>query len=166
MIKVETNAGEEMRKLAKRAEAVGDLTVPHRHISVMLDRWVQLNMRKQGKMVGGWKPFAEVCVGGPRSSYKKTKVCGRGRAVGRGRGRKLDTRAKLLMDTGHLRKSLASGAFYSPKTAGIGTDLKYAEPHEKGTKHLPQRRMLPNDRNVKNDVIKTYVKFIDSELKK
>lgn len=165
-IKVETNAKQEMEKLAKRASKVGNLTIAHKKISILLDRWVQTNMRSQGKRVGGWKPFAEVCFGGPRSPYHKTKVCGRGRVIGRGKGRKLDKSAKLLLDTGTLRKSLAGGVFYSRNNAGVGSDLVYAKPHEEGKGPLPQRRMLPTDKEVRRDVIKVYTAFIDKEMRK
>jgi len=159
VIEARTNAGKEMDKVRKKMRCVSNMTAAHKQISAMLDRWVLKNFRSLGGSVGGWKPFAVYCVGGPRSPYNKTKTCGRGRVVGVGQRRKLDTSAKLLQDTGRLRLSFKP--FATQRTAGIGSDLPYSEPHEKGKGPLPKRRMLPNDEDVKKDVINIYKHFIE-----
>lgn len=136
----------------------------HREIAIMLDRWVLVNFRSQGGHVGGWQPFAVYCIGGPRSPYRKRKICGRGRIVGKGRRRRLDKRAKLLQDTGRLRASFK--LFYSARDAGIGSALEYSEPHEKGEGPLPKRRMLPNSREITRDITRIYNKHIKQALRK
>ena len=136
----------------------------HRDMAIMLDRWVLRNFKTQGRTVGGWQPFAVYCVGGPRSPYRKRKVCGKGRIVGQGKRRRLDKSAMLLQDTGKLRSSFK--LFYSAANAGIGSALEYAEPHEEGQGPLPQRRMLPLHSEVQRDIIRIYQKHIKKVLRK
>lgn len=165
MIKVETKlADKEIKRMQKRAQKVKSLKPAHKNISVLLDRWVLNNFKTEGGNVGGWQPFAEYCVGGKRSKYRKIKTCGRGRIVGKGKSRRLDTSAKLLQDTGRLRGSFFP-PFYTSTTVGIGSELPYSEPHEKGEGSLPKRRMLPEDKDVRKQVIRLYKHFIDEAMK-
>lgn len=106
-------------------------------IAVFLDRWVQQNFRTEGGNVGGWEPFA----------YG-------GRVVSGG----IDVSARLLQDTGRLRSSFVP--FQSRTNAGIGSDLPYSEVHEEGLGNVPQRRMLPREREVRRDVREIYENFV------
>jgi phage gpG-like protein len=97
-------------------------------VSVWLDRWVQRNFRSEGGKVGGWLELAEATIA------RRTK--------GRGKGS-----AKILQDTGRLRASFSP--FHTRRSAGIGSDIKYAKIHEIiGVKRKDKpkpviRRMLP-----------------------
>ncbi len=102
---------------AARIKALQDFGNPLAQIAVLLDRWVKKNFASEGGSVGGWKPF----------QYG-------GRVMPDGT---IDTSAKLLQDTGRLRASFLP--FHSDKIAGIGTDLPYAEPHNKIRRMLPVR---------------------------
>ena len=44
-------------KLAKVGGKMGGMDVPHKKISIMLDRWVQDNFKSQGGKVGRWPPI-------------------------------------------------------------------------------------------------------------
>ncbi len=114
----------------------------NREVSIWLMRWLNENFKTEGGKVGGWKPF---------------KLGGR-RLPGGG----IDATAKLLQDTGRLRKSFSP--FYSRNTAGIGSSLSYSVAHEIGlpVKNLPARRMLPQagDKSVEVGVIKIYNRYI------
>lgn len=165
MIRIKSNLKSVLARFTKKQRAMMKTRkMAHRDIAIMLDRWVLRNFRSQGGSVGGWTPFAVYCVGGPRSPYKKVKTCGRGRVLGKGKKRRLDKTAKLLQDTGRLRASFK--LFYSDDDAGIGSNLDYAPPHERGQGHLPQRRMLPNDREVRRDITRIYENHIKKALKK
>lgn len=124
------------RKLRKaRAKLVGGegMLRLHKRAAILLDRWVQKNFQTEG---GGWEPFAVYKPQGRR-----------GRWISRSGGRPgyLDTSAKLLRDTGALRLSFRP--FATRKDAGIGSELDYAEFHEKGI-GVPMRRMLPVNADV------------------
>ena len=110
--------------------------------SVLLDRWVQTNFRLGGRLAGGWKPFK------------------RGGRIKKGQ---FDPSAKLLQDTGDLRKSFLP--FFSSRAAGIGSRLPYAKTHQRGTKNLPARRMLPKPMEVQGQLNRLYGKHVRTSLR-
>jgi phage gpG-like protein len=120
--------------LRTRIKKMNDRTAPNRRVAVVLDQWVQRNFQTEGGDVGGWTPFA---AGG-------RYVPGIG----------LDTSAKLLQDTGLLRASFQS--FYDADVVGIGSDLHYSKYHEEGTSTIPQRRMLPDEKDVMESILNVY----------
>ncbi len=119
-----------------------------KEISILLDRWVQTNFKTQGGNVGKWQKFA------------LRKDGRRGRWI---KGKGLDESAKLLQDTGRLRASFRP--FASIGNAGIGSDVKYAEAHEKGEGHLPLRRMLPIRREIHAQTRKIIARHIKDSFK-
>jgi phage gpG-like protein len=136
--------GQSLRAARNRARdarrALSDASVPMRQASIFLDQWVKRNFREQGKKVGGWTPFA---YGGRLTTKDKSNAKIRGRYV--------NTTAQLLQDSSHLRLSMLP--FATATVAGIGSDLPYAEAHNAGVlPHLPERRMLPNEAEVKTDI--------------
>lgn len=137
MIKISVRPSiKDVKKKVQRAK--DDMEKSHpamKMIAVFLDQWVQRNFRSQGKNAhsSGWKPLKAG-----------------GRWKGRGPTRRLDTSAKILQATGRLRMSFTP--FSSEDNAGIGSELSYSKPHEEGLGHLPQRRMLPTQRQVRQEV--------------
>lgn len=53
---------------------------------------------------------------------------------------------KPLMDTGRLRQSIATKA--DARSIRFGTNVKYGPYHQYGTKHIPQRRFIPESFNA------------------
>lgn len=127
----------------ERKEKLKNFSGPFASVSAFLDRWVQKNFRSEGGNVGGWEPFARG-----------------GRWV---KGRGLDTNAKLLQDTGRLRSSFLP--FATKNNAGIGSELEYSKNHEEGLNHLPVRRMLPNQAEVKDDVKRILERGVKKAIK-
>lgn len=123
-IKVTPPLSSVRKRIEKASKNVSDRTVVNKKISILLDQWVQLNFATQGKKVGGWPPFKYPEFG--------RHITGQG----------WDPSAKLLQDTGDLKKSHIP--FSSKKVAGIGSDLPYSKPHHEGEGHLPQRRTIPD----------------------
>lgn len=117
------------RKTKALQKELGDHRQGFFRASIFLDRWVQQNFKSEGGKVGKWVPF---------------KAGGRPLAGG-----EIDTSAKLLQDTGRLRGSFQS--FYTPKNAGIASDVPYSKIHEEGI-GVPQRRMLPERAEVIADL--------------
>lgn len=110
-------------------------------VSTYLMRWVNENFRTEGKLVGGWEPFKQ---GGRRL-----------------KGGFIDKTAKLLDDTGQLRASYLP--FYNRVNAGVGSELPYAEYHQRGTSRgLPSRSMIPkqNDPLVTEKILKIYEVYV------
>ena len=123
-----------LRGVAKR---LGDLELFYKKASIMLDAWVQRNFKQQGGLLsdGKWKPFA---AGGRWTTHQDGS-------------RTFDGSAKLLQDTGDLRKSHAP--FFNKHTAGIGSDLPYSKAHHLGL-GVPKRRTLPNAGEVNDALFK------------
>jgi len=115
--------------LAEAKKALQDAKPAYKRVGVFLDSWVQRNFQGEGSFVGGWEDFA---------------------AGGRVVNGVLDTSAKLLQDTGALRASFYP--FALKDNAGIGSELPYAKKHEEGEGNVPQRRMLPNEKEVGKDI--------------
>lgn len=132
------------QRLGLTLKKIQDIAVPHKKVSIYLDRWVQDNFKTQGERVGGWAPL---------------KIGGRWK--GRGDSRKFQAQppAKTLQDTGRLRSSFEP--FSSAANAGIGSDLPYSKPHNEGAGSLPVRRMLPK----KNEVIADVERIFDEHVK-
>lgn len=127
---------EELRKrLAKKRVAVMDLRTPYARAAVLLDQWVQKNIKTEGGKVGGWAPFAKNAAGIPIVELREPD-----RAP-----------AKLLQRTGRLRSSFSP--FANTKQAGIGSDLPYAKDHHEGI-GLPERRLLPDHNPAYKEVMR------------
>jgi phage gpG-like protein len=127
---------ESLRNRNKRAvAALGNFKPAYQRIGVFLDQWVQQNFRQEGGVLsdGPWPPFARG-----------------GRVVMSAQGTYLDTSAKLLQDTGRLRASF--DPFVTKRNVGIGSDLPYARAHHEGIGDLPERRLLPEQHEVRRPV--------------
>jgi phage gpG-like protein len=117
---------------------IGNMLPFHKQAAVLLDRWTQRNFKFQGGLLsdGKWAPFAH---GG---RLKQNEVTGQWT---------FDKTAKLLQDTGDLKKSHAP--FFSERNAGIGSDLPYAKTHHLG-QGLPTRRTLPNKGEMNDEILR------------
>lgn len=101
-------------------------------ISVYLDQWNKVNFSTEGGKVGGWEKLA---LGGRRV-----------------KGGGVDTSAQILRDTGTLQLSFLPWS--TKDEAGIGSKLPYSLYHNEGKGHLPQRRMVPLEQEVIEDIKK------------
>lgn len=143
-------------RLKRVSRAMGDLFPFHKRASIMLDAWVQRNFKTEGgNLTGGkWPAFA---YGGRAVKKAKSNAVSIARSSqslsGSYRGLiYIDGTAKLLQDTGDLRKSFAP--FATAKDAGVGSWLPYSKPHNEGLGPLPKRRMLPSESEVGTALVK------------
>lgn len=121
---------------------MSNFQTPYKRSAVFLDQWVQRNFQQEGKPVGGWMPLK----GGGR------RVPGGG----------IDPTAKILQDSGRLRASFES--FSTRRNAGIGSGLEYAKTHNEGMGPIPQRRILPLKREVRQDIRRIFDQHVDQSL--
>ena len=151
----------ERQKKARR-EMV-DFGSPYHKSAAFLDRWVQTNFKTSGGKVGGWKPFAHggrVGLGDPRPpGATDFKIVAPWGVLD---GWK-DSSAKLLQDTGTLRHSFIP--FASKKNAGIGSDLIYSKTHDQGRGNIPQRRILPEKKEILPDIMKIFESHVRLSIK-
>lgn len=134
------------------AAAVGKLEVPHKRILAFLLRWTHDNFATEGGMLsdGPWAPFAQ----GGRVNPKTGDV---------------DTSAKLLQDTRtmYLHFDIARNSNNKALRSRVvfGNDIPYAETHEEGDGWVPQRRMLPRESEVLDDIVSIYDGYIKEVTK-
>lgn len=148
------------RKLDKAHKKLSHLEIANKKCAIVLDQWVLQNFKTEGGKVGGWPPFK---YGGRIND----KGLGTPVVVAVPWGvmdAYVDESAKLLQDTGTLRRSFKPWS--NKLTAGIGSDLPYSKPHEKGTSKLPQRRMLPRntDRELTDKIYAVYETHVKTSL--
>lgn len=138
-----------LRNLKRRFDAINrkmkNKKQAHWKASIILEQWVLRNFATEGGNVGNWPPFA---------------------AGGRYINGILDTTAKLLQDTGTLKRSFVP--FHSNRNAGIGSYIVYSKPHNEGFGRLPARRMLPDkskDKELMNKLLLVYEHHVKKALK-
>lgn len=110
----------------------------------IVDRWIQLNFRMEGKQVGGWQPLAA-----------STKALRRNKNKGK---------ILILQDNGDLRGDWDH--FWNDRRGVVESKTEYAVYHnsdEPRTK-LPQRRITPRNEEIKPDLVKLFGRTIDKVL--
>lgn len=122
-----------------------------RQVAVFLDSWVQRNFKGKGGNVGGWTGYT---YGGRLTRKSKAN------AYSPEARHWINTNAALLQDTGALRHSFLP--FVRKGVAGIGSDLPYSKAHDEGYEegNIPQRRMLPEDSEVRTQVFEILDNFV------
>ena len=125
--------------------------VAMRQVAVFLDSWVQRNFKSKGGNIGGWVGYT---YGGRLT--RKSKAT----AYSKEARHWINTTAALLQDTGALRHSFLP--FVRKGVAGIGSDLPYSKAHDEGYEegNIPQRRMLPEDSEVRVRVFEILDNFV------
>jgi len=122
LILVEIDAQAALGQLGRTVAAAGDRTVPNRQLAVQLQAWVFRNFQQGGTLqTPSWPPLS------PATLAQKAKEGYSGTP---------------LIRTGHLRQSFRG--FSDNETAGVRSEVPYAQFHESGTGTLPQRAMLPS----------------------
>lgn len=98
-----------------------DRRTPNRQLAIQLYGWVLRNFQQGGGLQRPpWRPLSPSTLKQKqRKGYSGTP----------------------LIRTGHLRQSFRQ--FYDNDQAGVGSEVPYSQYHETGTRHLPQRAMLP-----------------------
>ena len=138
------------KALAEFSRKLKQRTRIHRLIALELLKIVSRNFDTESNSGTRWAPL---------------KAGGRWRSVSGAKGKKvrfLDKSARILQDTGNLRRSFAE--IYSADVAGVGsTNVEYARAHEKGVpkRNLPARPMLPTREQVSSIAVRIYKYEVD-----
>jgi len=143
--------------MAKRKSNLSKRRVANSRAVVVVDRWIQVNFRTEGGNVGGWKPLAKETKEAFRHGWGKVSYRG-------------GDDSKILQDTGTGRKSWKH--IVSHNEASIlnvaehpyTREKGYMNAHDKG-KGVPQRRILPEDREIWPKLRLVYGNFIKSALR-
>ena len=135
MDKLKTKMENSRRKLTQR-KSVNARAV------VVVDRWIQKNFQSNGFNVGGWKKLEN-------PSEK--------------RGGKS---AQPLKDTGRLRMAWHFKANNTEASITSGVDYgHYHDQTDKKFKHVPQRRILPTNKEIWPTLKRLYSSFVRESFK-
>ena len=121
-------------------------TVNARAIAIT-DRWIQKNFREEGKLAGDgtpWAPLKAATLGRRRKGLKQSSD-------------------KILQDTGTLRKRWKS--LWTAVSAKIQSGVNYGWFHQHGTRKMPQRKILPTQKQLGPLLKKIYGKFVKTAIK-
>lgn len=132
-----------LRSLLRFERTVTDFRVANKKVAIDLYGWTLRNYQTGGSKVGGWAPLAPATV--------KRKL-------------KQGYSAQTLLRTGALRQNFA---FFSDETqAGVGNRTSYSLPHETGapSRNLPQRRMMPEGKEMVEIAERTYGAHVRSAI--
>jgi len=133
------------RRLKKMKGGISDRRKLNAQIVVVLDRWIQKNFQQQGKLAHsgrGWKALAPATI-----AQRRKKGAG----------------AKILQDTGQLRSRWKHQ--WTSKFAKVQSGVPYSEIHHEGLGHIPERRILPTESQIRPEVLKVFGKYIKTVIK-
>jgi phage gpG-like protein len=141
---LEVHAEATSRALQKLASQMRDRRAPNKAIAIQLHSWVLRNFDAEGALNKPWKSLS------PKYAAWKAKK---------------GYDQHILRLSGHLRDSYDIG--FDNDSATVGTDLVYAEFHEKGLpeRNLPARPMLPPKAVALQDSIDVYNLFLRNSVR-
>lgn len=115
----------------------------NRAVAVQMYQWFVQNFDNEGAKVGGWEPLR------PATIRQKERL----------------GKERMLVRSGTLRQSFLP--FSDEDNAGIGSELEYAEYHEKGnqSRNLPRRPMLPTRAAVQDMGMRVYQFYVDKAVR-
>lgn len=140
---VTTNLTEVLRKVDEFTGAVQSFDIANRQAAIQLYSFTIRNYEAQGGLIGGWAPLKPATV--------KAKL-------------KKGYSPKILLRTGTMRQNFAQ--FSTKDEAGVGNRISYSIYHQEGTSRMPQRRLLPNDEEMRKIGLAVYGKHIELAARK
>jgi hypothetical protein len=132
-----------------RSMKMGDLRTAHARAMLYIEKWIQKNFKAQGALA----------MDGPQWVPLKAATIARRRHGGRKGGQ-----AQILQDTGWLKNRWKP--FYSPMKVAYQSMVDYGIYHDSDAPRgkLPQRRIIPRQRQVKGDLRGIYLRHIKEVL--
>jgi len=114
----------------------------HKAASIVMHNFVIRNIDSGGELVGGWAPLAE-------STIREKKRIGK---------------SKPMIRSGALRNSFTP--FDTDQGGGVRSELFYVPFQNFGTRKIPARRLIPNERETLKEVLPIYAAFVKRAAKK
>ena len=153
------------KRLHKLAKSVKKPSGMFKAIVVEVEKQTLINIRRQGKKFtpGGWKPFKPFMWKGKLRRGRMMKGGSTGKDYPKWKWR-VDGRAKLLQDTGHLSQSIRR--YYTARQGKVFTRLDYAIAHHTGKGPLPKRQIIPRAMQVKGVAMKQARLYVEKQVAK
>lgn len=141
------------KRFKKRKLKLDQKRAVNKRILVFLDGWIQRNFRQEGRLSDskGWIPLAESTKARRRKGKSKKGIA---------------REPKILQDTGTLRSKWDH--HYSNKQVRLTSGVPYAVYHDsdkKPRKRLPQRKILPREKDVGKKIREIYGGWVRTNLK-
>ena len=116
----------------------------------IVDKWIQKNFEHEGKdaMSGGWEPLSARTLLARKRGYGDYVKSGN---------------PKILQNKGTLKARWKHYA--SERTSYIRSMVDYGIYHHKGTGHLPERRIVPTDKQIRPQLRKHYEWFMRNAIR-
>ena len=137
------NSAKFQAEMSKKKNFLGKRRKVNAAALTVVDRWVQDNFKTEGGKIGGWQPLKPATLRQRRGGGGKVMI---------------------LQDTGQLRqrwKHILQGF----KTAILQSGVSYGIYHDQGTKRLPKRQILPEQKEINPALKKVYEFFIRKAIK-
>lgn len=117
-----------IRRLDKAKAEMGKTELAFKRSVAVIDRWVQENFKTEGGKVGGWVPLADSTI------------------ESRMRRRNKQGEIRILQDNGNLRRNWKH--LFGKDHGGIVSGTDYGIFPQTGTSKMPQRRILPEIKEI------------------
>lgn len=135
------------RSLTKLARLGTNKKEVHTTMAVTVEKWILENFKKEGGKLKGrpWKKLSDVTI----ARRRKGKRAGRD---------------KILQDTGIMRRSVNREV--TQRSARVGLSVDYAPIHNFGKGNIPQRRILPEESEVIDDIVRQVNLLIEKKIRR
>jgi phage gpG-like protein len=130
---------------------------------IVTDRWVQKNFQTEGQMAypgAGWQKLAASTIAG-RLGQRRVKE------AAKKKGKEPSTATlKILQQSGWLRSKWKH--FWNDKIAIIQSGVSYGIYHDSDAprKRLPERKILPTEKQIMPELMKLFGAFVKTSLSK
>ncbi len=135
-------------RMNARQKKLKNLRPTYRKAGILIQRWIDLNFRREGGMHDKaslkWVPL------------KASTVAGRRKGTGVGRPR-------ILQDTGRLKADWQM--IVTTRSITYRSQKSYSRAHEDGTSRIPQRKILPEEKQAAKIVFPVFREHVKTSIK-
>lgn len=130
---------------------------------ILIDRWIQKNFQTEGQLAypgKGWQPLAASTIA---SRLGQTRVKRAAEKKGKSSS---DATLKILQQNGWLRNRWKH--YWDNRQAIVQSGVDYGIYHDSSEprKKLPERKILPTEKQIMPELIKIFGKHIETSLDK
>lgn len=150
------------RDLNRIKKDIGQFDELHLMQLTEVDKWIKKNFKQEGKLAHDGKKWQD------HAPSTKKQIARTRRGGKHKKSVALSKSPKILQDKGYLRDHWDMK--YDKKSGQISSRVQnkgvyYGIAHHEGAGHLPVRRIIPLQRQIKDDLMKIAKKFLKGTLK-
>lgn len=164
LLKIDVKNAADLRQALDRKEVALKHKGNAMHKAVILvDRWVQKNFQTEGQSAypgKGWQPLAELTIAARmRTNRVQRAAANRGKTV-------QQATLKILQVNGQLRSRWRS--YWNDRQGILQSAVDYGIYHDSDEPRtrLPERKILPTEKQIMPEIVKIFGEHIETSLKK